>query len=76
MTDQNLDAKLSHAYQSNEALLAMFEQYLKIREQRERDEVTEDGDIDTFDWVAFLISTRRELRELAGKGGAAEERRT
>ena len=73
MTDQNLGPRLGHTYQSNEALLATFEHCLEIGEQRGRDEVTEDGDIDTFDRVAFLIGTRREL---ARKGAAAEEHRT
>jgi hypothetical protein len=73
MTDQNLRPRLGHTYRSNEILLATFEHYLEIGEQRERDEVSENGDIDTFDRVAFLVGTRRELAE---KGAAAEERRT
>jgi hypothetical protein len=64
MTDQNPSPRLGHACQNNEVLLATSEHYLEIGERRERNEVTEDGDIDTFDRVAFLIGTRREVLEL------------
>jgi hypothetical protein len=76
MTDQNLDHKLSHDYQTNEVLLVKFEHCLEIGEQCERDEVAEDGDMNSFDPVTFLIGTGRELLELAPKGAASEERRT